>query len=149
MTYEEFNKFRNEFIDYANKLSDQKSQEYTISNPDKHFNFKNVAARLGITPEQALMTYVLKHMDAMCNDAKTGKIVSDETVYERSVDIMNYMILYASLKQEQPQNHTPKGNKNENQNNLAQQDRTTNGNVYRHEPDAPKQEKYEQLKRQK
>ena len=147
MTYEEFNKFRDEFIDYANNLSDRKSQEYTISNPDKHFNFKNVAARLGITPEQALMTYVLKHMDAMCNDAKTGKTVSNETVYERAVDIVNYMILYASLKHEQ--NHTPKGNKHENQNDLAQQNRATNGKLYRDEPDAPKQEKYEQLKRQK
>ena len=72
MTYEEFNKFRSDFLKRAGYLSDRKSEEYTISSKDKLYNFKHVAARLGITSEQALMTYVLKHVDAICNDAKTG-----------------------------------------------------------------------------
>ena len=98
MTYEEFNKFRDDFLHRAGSLSAKKSEEYTISNLDKLYNFKHVAARLGITSEQALMTYVLKHVDAICNDAKTGSIVSDETVESRAMDICNYMILYAALK---------------------------------------------------
>jgi len=98
MTYEEFNKFRDDFLHRAGSLSDRKSCEYTISNIDKLYNFKHVAERLGITPEQALMTYVLKHVDAICNDAKTGAIVSDESVESRAMDICNYMILYAALK---------------------------------------------------
>jgi hypothetical protein len=98
MTYEEFNKFRDDFLHRAGSLSARKSEEYTISNLDKLYNFKHVAARLGITSEQALMTYVLKHVDAICNDAKTGSIVSDETVESRAMDICNYMILYAALK---------------------------------------------------
>ena len=98
MTYEDFNKFRDDFLHRAGSLSARKSEEYTISNLDKLYNFKHVAARLGITSEQALMTYVLKHVDAICNDAKTGSIVSDETVESRAMDICNYMILYAALK---------------------------------------------------
>ncbi len=100
MTSKELKKFREKFIKDANSLSDKKSIEYTISNDDRLFNFKNVGARLGITPEQALMTYVLKHMDAICNDAKTGEVVSDETILSRAHDVVNYMILYAALKTE-------------------------------------------------
>ena len=105
MTYKEFREYRDNFISQAILISDQKSIEYTISNIDKHYNFKHVAERLGITPQQAMMVYVLKHVDAICNDAKTGKQVSDETVRRRCQDIMNYAILYASLHEE----HT-KGN---------------------------------------
>lgn len=108
MTYKEFTEYRDKFVDEALDISDSKSIEYTISNEDKHYNFKHVADRLGVTPQQAMMVYVLKHVDAICNDAKTGKQVSDETVRSRCQDIMNYAILYASLHEE----HT-KGNKHD------------------------------------
>ena len=108
MNYKEFREYRDNFISQAILISDQKSIEYTISNSDKHYNFKHVAERLGITPQQAMMVYVLKHVDAICNDAKTGKQVSDETVRSRCQDIMNYAILYASLHEE----HT-KGNEHD------------------------------------
>ena len=106
MNYKEFREYRDNFISQAILISDQKSIEYTISNSDKHYNFKHVAERLGITPQQAMMVYVLKHVDAICNDAKTGKQVSDETVRSRCQDIMNYAILYASLHHEQKTTHT-------------------------------------------
>ena len=98
MNSKDFNQHRKEFFEKAMYLSDQKSVEYTISSEDRLYNFKHVASRLGITPEQALMTYVLKHVDAICNDAKTGVQVSDETVMSRAMDICNYMVLYSSLK---------------------------------------------------
>ena len=100
MKYSEFIEFREVFFEYASKISDQKSIEYTISNEDKFYNFKHVAERLGITAQQALMVYVLKHVDAICNDAKTGEVVSDETSLSRAHDVVNYMILYAALKTE-------------------------------------------------
>ncbi|MAK38074.1 MAG: hypothetical protein CMC15_18075 [Flavobacteriaceae bacterium] len=100
MNSKEFNQHRKEFFETAMSLSDAKSVEYTISNEDRLYNFKHVAARLGTTPEQALMVYVLKHVDAICNDAKTGVQVSDETVMSRAMDICNYMVLYTGLKKE-------------------------------------------------
>ena len=112
MTYKEFTEYRDKFVAEALDISDSKSIEYTISNTDKHYNFKHVADRLGITPQQAMMVYVLKHVDAICNDAKTGKQVSDETVRSRCQDIMNYAILYASLHHEQKTTHT-KGTTND------------------------------------
>jgi hypothetical protein len=108
MNTKEFRDYRKKFLTDALSLSDKKSDEYTISNPDRLYNFKHVAERIGITPEQALMPYVLKHMDAICNDAKTGNIVSDETVEARAHDICNYMILYSALKTET----TPQPNDN-------------------------------------
>ena len=100
MNSKEFNQHRKDFFNEAMSLSDAKSVEYTISNEDRLYNFKHVAARLGITPEQALMVYVLKHVDAICNDAKTGVQVSDETVFSRAMDICNYMVLYTGLKKD-------------------------------------------------
>ena len=108
MNTKEFRDYRKKFLTDALSLSDKKSEEYTISNPDRLFNFKHVAERLGTTPEQALMTYVLKHIDAICNDAKTGKIVSDEKIESRAHDVCNYMILYSALKTET----TPQPNDN-------------------------------------
>jgi len=97
MTYKEFKKFRDDFLTQACELSDNKSVEYTISNTSKLYNFIHVADRLGTTPQQALMGYVCKHFDALCNEAKTGKVFSDEAVRSRCLDIANYMILYAAL----------------------------------------------------
>tara|TARA_R110001592_G_scaffold309361_1_gene583545 strand:+ start:420 stop:851 length:432 start_codon:yes stop_codon:yes gene_type:complete len=97
MKNKDFKQFRDEFITEAMELSDNKSIEYTISNESKLYNFVHVAERLGITPQQSLMTYLLKHVDAICNEAKTGKVYSDEAVRSRCLDIVNYMVLYAAL----------------------------------------------------
>jgi len=102
MKYEEYNAFRKEFFVKASQISDSKSIEYTISNEDKFYNFKHVAERLGISAKQALIVYVLKHIDAICNDAKTGKTHSDETTYQRCLDVMNYMVLYAAMEKDNP-----------------------------------------------
>ena len=97
MLTDEFIQFRKDFLKEAISLSDNKSVEYSISDEDRLRNFKHVAARLGITPQQALMVYVLKHVDAICNDAMTGKQYSDESFRSRALDICNYMILATAL----------------------------------------------------
>ena len=101
MKYKDFSKLRDSFFTTASEVSDNKSVEYTISNDDKLYNFKHVADRLGITPKQALMVYVLKHVDALTNDAKTGKTHSDETTYNRAIDVANYMVLLAAIDAEE------------------------------------------------
>ena len=88
MKYDEYDKFRSKFFNIAAKISDSKSIEYTISNEDKFYNFKHVAERLGNTAKQSMMVYILKHVDALCNDAKTGKTYSDETTYQRCLDVL-------------------------------------------------------------
>lgn len=141
MTYKEFNKYRDKFISQAILLSDNKSIEYTISNIDKHYNFKHVADRLGITPQQSMMVYVLKHVDAICNDAKTGKQVSDETVRSRCQDIMNYAILYASLHEE---NKTTKGTNHDSNTKQSGTDTSADGRI---EKKSTEPRKWNELKR--
>ena len=97
MTTQELKEFRDDLFSEAMSVSDAKSIEYTISSDDRLYNFKHVAERLGITPPQALMTYVLKHVDAICNDAKTGKQFSDETLRSRVIDLINYSVLLLAL----------------------------------------------------
>jgi len=97
VTTQELKEFRDDLFSEAMSVSDAKSIEYSISSDDRLYNFKHVAERLGITPEQALMTYVLKHVDAICNDAKTGKQFSDETLRSRVIDLINYSVLLLAL----------------------------------------------------
>ena len=97
MTTQELKEFRDDLFSEAMSVSDAKSIEYTISSDDRLYNFKHVAERLGITPPQALMVYVLKHVDAICNDAKTGKQFSDETLRSRVIDLINYSVLLLAL----------------------------------------------------
>ena len=97
MTTQELKEFRDDLFSEAMSVSDAKSIEYTISSDDRLYNFKHVADRLGITPPQALMVYVLKHVDAICNDAKTGKQFSDETLRSRVIDLINYSVLLLAL----------------------------------------------------
>ena len=101
MNNDEFNRFRSEFLLDAIELSDSKSIEYTIMDNDKLRNFKSVAQRLGITPLQALMVYMLKGVDAMATHAKSGNQYSDESFLSRCHDACNYAILAAALHTEE------------------------------------------------
>tara|TARA_R110001592_G_scaffold31535_1_gene111143 strand:- start:365 stop:796 length:432 start_codon:yes stop_codon:yes gene_type:complete len=142
MKSKEFNKHRKEFFESAMKLSDAKSIEYTISSIDRLANFKNVASRLGISPMQALMVYVLKHVDAICNDAKTDKQFSDESFYSRAQDVCNYMVLATALHQD---THT-KGTTPHDQNKIEPNRNRTSG-ATRHSSDDAEQTKWSKLSR--
>ena len=137
MNNDEFRKFRSDLWSDAMELSDLKSIEYTISNDDKLYNFKHVADRIGITPQQATLVYMLKHIDAMCNDAKTGKTYSDETIRSRCMDLINYATLYAAL-------HTEETN---HENNI-EPNRDGTGSPGRDGAHDEQQEKWSDLKQQ-
>jgi hypothetical protein len=136
LKYDDYNKFRKKFFNIAAEISDNKSIEYTISNEDKFYNFKHVAERLGITAKQAMMVYILKHVDALCNDAKTGKTYSDETTYQRCLDVVNYMVLYAALDYEE-QPHA----------NNTELPRSTDSGADRNSENASKSEQWSNLSR--
>jgi hypothetical protein len=135
LKYDEYDKFRSKFFNIAAKISDSKSIEYTISNEDKFYNFKHVAERLGNTAKQSMMVYILKHVDALCNDAKTGKTYSDETTYQRCLDVANYMVLYAAMDKERP--HA----------NNTEQPRSTDSGADRNCENAPEPDQWSDLTR--
>ncbi len=73
-----------------------KGGEYTrLGNAND--NFYRVAHYLGITPEEAVIVYLLKHLDAILNTAKTGKSLTEDT-RSRLHDLANYVeILHAIM----------------------------------------------------
>lgn len=79
------------------QLLEAKGREYTMSSPDKHENFKQIAAMLGITPEQACAAYLLKHIFSIVNYVKIGKTCSNEPIQGRIHDARNYLLLLGSL----------------------------------------------------
>tara|TARA_R100001244_G_scaffold87102_1_gene66722 strand:+ start:304 stop:627 length:324 start_codon:yes stop_codon:yes gene_type:complete len=86
-----------ELISQEMEIMKVKGDEYTIGNIDKFQNFKSLAERLGTTPKQILMVYLLKHIDSICNYAITGKESSDEPIEGRIMDARNYLLLLAGL----------------------------------------------------
>ena len=109
MKKSEFDKIFRGMIKEVKSTRDCGQKEYAHTEDNVFANFERVAEGLNISREQALMVYVLKHVDAICNDAKTGVQVSDETVMSRAIDVCNYMILYTSLKKEpQPNENNTK-----------------------------------------
>lgn len=78
-----------------------KSEEYAKGN-DRLKNFKDAAALLGETPEQALMGFVAKHIIALKDFVNDPKMQNIPYSYwsEKIGDIINYMVLLDSLIQE-------------------------------------------------
>jgi hypothetical protein len=67
VTQSEYENVSAELMTLALGIEDSKRPGYTLGNDDVLHNFKSVAKRLGITPEQAWGVYSLKHLDAICS----------------------------------------------------------------------------------
>lgn len=143
MVRKTFNKIRKEVFDDCIRISDGKSVEYTMSSDDILANFKNIAERLSVSQEIVLMTYMLKHTDAMCNDAKTGKQYSDETTIERCKDVINYCLLRIAQILEKQTTHTEDSNNEDN--TKPNRNGTSSNSGY--ESNGSKPDKWNQLKR--
>lgn len=97
----------NEFINWAkaiqseeNRVMVTKGEEYTVSDEDKFKNFKSIAERLKMTPEEVCMVYLLKHLDSIRNYILHGKESSDEPIFGRIMDARNYLLLLGGIIKE-------------------------------------------------
>ena len=79
------------------KIMEGKGREYTVHDVDKLKNFKSIADRLKMSPEEVLMVYLLKHMDSIRNYVLEGREASDETISGRVRDARNYLLLLHAL----------------------------------------------------
>lgn len=140
MNNDELRKFTNDFLMESLKLSENKAIEYTISHTDRHRNFKKVAERVGIDPRQALMTYLLKHVDSICNYLKTGKFSAGENLRSRCIDLLNYTLLLASL------DHSLTHTKGINNASNTQRDRSEPGEDSRHSETQSEPQKWNELR---
>ena len=74
-----------------------KGKEYTVSSEDKLKNFKSIANRLNMKPENVLLVYLLKHMDSIRNYVFTGTEACEESISGRIRDARNYLILLHAM----------------------------------------------------
>lgn len=77
-----------------------KGGEYTHGHEDRLISFKETANFSGVSPIQVCMIYLNKHYQGLANFVKTGKVLSDEDVYSRIMDLRVYLSLMRALIQE-------------------------------------------------
>lgn len=96
MNSQEFQKFTQSIFDRCRQILESKGPDYS-GLEDRLRNFKEVATRAGTTPQQALWTYVIKHLQAIETYVKTGKL-DGEPIDTKLIDIINYAILFLALE---------------------------------------------------
>lgn len=95
MTPVEFESFAEKFVDDQNELLNFKGQDY-CGDGDRLANFRRQAAGLGLTPLQVWAVFFMKHVDALCNLARSG-VLHSEPPRSRFLDVANYAILGCAL----------------------------------------------------
>lgn len=97
MTFKE----RQAVFDHAQErrmsLMVNKGKEYSKGSTDALYNFKEVAQRLGLTPNQTLLVYLEKAMFSVEKWVKDGQLSSGETIISRLDDVRNYCDLLEAL----------------------------------------------------
>lgn len=100
MDTDEYDRVSEELMALARSIETAKRPGYTVGSVDVLANFKNVAARAGITTEQAWAVYFLKHIDAIMSImTKPGLPVAEEPP-GRFADAINYLRLGFAILQE-------------------------------------------------
>jgi len=98
MTAHDYNHMVQETYALAQSIVEAKRPSYTIASADILANFKGIASRMGLKPEQVCMVYLLKHLDALT--AMVGRGVPDPELDTRIADCINYLhLLKANLRE--------------------------------------------------
>ena len=84
----------------ANQIEVSKRPGYTAGSEDVLNNFKQVAVRSNVTPEQAWAVYFLKHVDAITSIMTQPDLPVSEAPPGRFADAVNYLKLGYALLQE-------------------------------------------------
>jgi len=96
MQYDVFKKLGGDFLARMQDLLDKKGADYTCGDEDRLANFKRLAERTGVTPMQVWWVFVQKHLAAIENYVKSGKVES-EPIHGRLQDVANYCLLASAL----------------------------------------------------
>jgi len=91
----QFNALMEKTFDRLRELNSTKGVEYS-GHEDVLSDFRDVARAIGISPEQALMTYATKHWRAINHYAQAGKTLS-EPIEGRIHDLQLYMQLLLAM----------------------------------------------------
>jgi hypothetical protein len=99
MTFEQFDKFREELLKQVIHTMDTKGKEYANSE-DRFANFNRLAQRLGVSNLAVCLVYFTKHMDAIESYCKNERVYSTESIQGRIVDAIAYLTLIGGMIQQ-------------------------------------------------
>jgi len=97
MTFPEFDSLMDRYYRKMVQIRKTKGKEYANHDTDRLANFKEIAAELGLAPEQVLLVYSEKHGRAIKSYCKTGKTYSEESIKGRITDRILYDFLLLGL----------------------------------------------------
>jgi hypothetical protein len=98
MTPEKFNYVVDKVVDRCKEILCDREKQY--SDEDRISNFKKAAQVRGLSPEEILMGFKVKHEVALGDYVKklsSGEQVPVEWIVEKITDIINYHILLYAL----------------------------------------------------
>ncbi len=98
MKTQEFNKLTKEIFIKCKKHLDTKGPDYS-GLEDRLSNFKIDAKELDIEPRKALWILAAKHLKAIKQYVRTGKLLG-EPIEEKLIDLINYSILLIALERD-------------------------------------------------
>lgn len=102
MNQTDYDEVADGLLQLAREIEDAKRPGYTGGSVDVLANFKGVAARAGITTEQAWAVYFLKHIDAIMSIMTKPDLAVSEAPAGRFADAVNYLRLgFAILHERQ------------------------------------------------
>ena len=96
MTFPEFDAFQLALLEQVKAMATSKGKEYA-NGEDRFGNFNLLATRLGLTREQVLWVYLVKHLDGIESFIMTRTIHSNEPIQGRIVDAITYLTILAGM----------------------------------------------------
>ncbi len=95
-TFEDFEKYFDQFFADCQKMRDTKGKEYAHST-SRFANFNRAAERLGISREMVANVYLHKHLDAIDSYIMHKETYSGENIRGRLIDAVTYLILIGGM----------------------------------------------------
>ena len=96
MTHDQYAEHVKTFTEEMRAVTSTKNADYSSGENDAMSNYYQLSQAAGITPVQAWMCLMYKHITAIRRFVKTGS-VSSETIHGRFVDLANYALLGDAL----------------------------------------------------
>lgn len=103
MNVEQYDQIADKLLKTAHEIEVSKRPAYTIGSADVFKNFKSIAERVGLTPQQVSCVYWLKHVDAITAYLSDPTCPQAESIESRFADCINYLKLsYAMGLEDRP-----------------------------------------------
>lgn len=106
MTFSEFDKFFDTFVEECRKMRDTKGKEYA-SGVSRFGNFDRAAERKKVSRLTIASIFLDKHLDAINTFITNGQIYSNETIRGRFIDAVTYLTLMAGMAEEEATPQVP------------------------------------------